>query len=52
MLGWLIAEDVMTNGPRPALHNCFPWVDVVVRGEGERVLVEIAKDIMAGRSPA
>jgi len=41
------------DGPMgAALHNCFPWVDVVVRGEGERVLVEIAKDIMAGRSPA
>jgi ribosomal peptide maturation radical SAM protein 1 len=39
------------DGPMgAALHNCFPWVDVVVRGEGERVLVEIAKDIMAGRS--
>src|SRR5262245_14428420 len=39
------------DGPMgAALHECFPWVDVVVRGEGERVLVEIAKDIMAGRS--
>jgi ribosomal peptide maturation radical SAM protein 1 len=39
------------DGPMgAALHDCFPWVDVVVRGEGERVLVEIAKDILAGRS--
>src|SRR5262249_27488766 len=39
------------DGPMgAALHECFPWVDVVVRGEGEQVLVEIAKDIMAGRS--
>ena len=30
-----------------ALHECFPWVDVVVRGEGERVLVELVKDILA-----
>ena len=33
-----------------ALHECFPWVDVVVRGEGERALVEIVKDITAGRA--
>ena len=32
-----------------ALHECFPWVDVVVRGEGERALVEIVKDILAER---
>jgi ribosomal peptide maturation radical SAM protein 1 len=32
-----------------ALHECFPWVDVVVRGEGERALVEIVKDVLAGR---
>jgi len=39
------------DGPMgAALHECFPWVDVVVRGEGEQVLVEIAKDIMARRS--
>jgi ribosomal peptide maturation radical SAM protein 1 len=32
-----------------ALHECFPWVDVVVRGEGERALVEIVKDVLAER---
>jgi ribosomal peptide maturation radical SAM protein 1 len=32
-----------------ALHECFPWVDVVVRGEGERVLVEVVCDVLAGR---
>jgi hypothetical protein len=31
-----------------ALHEAFPWVDVVVRGEGERILVELAKDVIAG----
>jgi len=31
-----------------ALHQSFPWIDLVVRGEGERVLVEIAKDVIAG----
>lgn len=32
-----------------ALHRSFPWVDVVVRGEGERVLVEVVRDLFAGR---
>jgi len=32
-----------------ALHESFPWVDVVVRGEGERVLVEVARDVLAER---
>jgi len=32
-----------------ALHETFPWVDVVVRGEGERVLVEVARDVLANR---
>ena len=31
-----------------ALHRAFAWVDVVVRGEGERVLPEIVKDVLAG----
>ena len=38
------------DGPMgAALHECFPWVDVVVRGEGERVLVEVVADVLAGR---
>jgi hypothetical protein len=38
------------EGPMgPALHRCFPWIDVVVRGEGERVLVEVVKDVLAER---
>src|SRR5262249_19816841 len=32
-----------------ALHESFDWVDVVVRGEGEYAIVEIAKDVLAGR---
>jgi ribosomal peptide maturation radical SAM protein 1 len=31
------------------LHECFPWVDVVIRGEGERALVEVVKDVLAGQ---
>jgi hypothetical protein len=39
------------DGPMgAALHKSFPWVDVVVRGEGERAIVEIAEDMLAGRS--
>jgi ribosomal peptide maturation radical SAM protein 1 len=30
-----------------AIHNCFPWVDFVIRGEGERVLVGLVRDILA-----
>jgi ribosomal peptide maturation radical SAM protein 1 len=30
-----------------AIHECFPWVDFVIRGEGERVLVEVVTDILA-----
>jgi ribosomal peptide maturation radical SAM protein 1 len=33
----------------PALHRSFPWIDVVVRGEGERAIVELARDVQAGR---
>lgn len=32
-----------------AIHECFPWVDFVVRGEGERVFVEVVRDVLAGR---
>jgi ribosomal peptide maturation radical SAM protein 1 len=31
-----------------ALHQAFPWVDAVVRGEGERVLPGLLKDLLAG----
>jgi ribosomal peptide maturation radical SAM protein 1 len=38
------------DGPMgAALHECFPWVDVVVRGEGERAIVDVAEDVIAGR---
>jgi ribosomal peptide maturation radical SAM protein 1 len=38
------------DGPMgAALHRTFPWIDVVVRGEGERVLPELARDLFAGR---
>jgi ribosomal peptide maturation radical SAM protein 1 len=30
-----------------ALHRAFPWVDAVVRGEGERVLPGLVKDFLA-----
>jgi ribosomal peptide maturation radical SAM protein 1 len=33
-----------------ALHECFPWIDVVVRGEGERVFPEVVLDVLAGRA--
>ena len=33
-----------------ALHASFPWVDIVVRGEGEHVLVALAEDLLNGRS--
>jgi ribosomal peptide maturation radical SAM protein 1 len=39
------------DGPMgQAIHECFPWVDFVVRGEGERVLVELVRDVLAGRT--
>jgi ribosomal peptide maturation radical SAM protein 1 len=38
------------DGPMgKALHQSFPWVDAVVRGEGEKVLVELAGDVLARR---
>jgi len=37
------------DGPMgAALHRAFPWVDVVVRGEGERVLPGLVRDLLAG----
>ncbi len=32
-----------------ALHRAFPVIDVVVRGEGEQVLPELALDLLSGR---
>ena len=38
------------DGPMgAALHECFPWIDVVVRGEGERVFPEVVLDTLAGQ---
>ena len=34
-----------------AAHRAFPWVDAVVRGEGEEVLPPLAEDLIAGRPP-
>jgi ribosomal peptide maturation radical SAM protein 1 len=31
------------------LHECFPWIDFVVRGEGERVFVDLVKDVLENR---
>ncbi len=37
------------DGPMgDALHRSFPWVDSVVRGEGERVLPELVRDVFSG----
>ena len=37
------------DGPMgAALHRAFPWVDVVVRGEAERVLPALVRDLVAG----
>ncbi|HKO96488.1 MAG TPA: RiPP maturation radical SAM C-methyltransferase [Pyrinomonadaceae bacterium] len=38
------------DGPMgEAIHRSFPWVDTVVRGEAERVLPEVVRDVFAGR---
>lgn len=38
------------DGPMgAALHRAFPWVDVVVRGEAERLLPDLVRDLFAGR---
>jgi ribosomal peptide maturation radical SAM protein 1 len=38
------------DGPMgAALHESFPWVDIVVRGEGERVFPEVVRDVLAHR---
>src|SRR6266542_2473957 len=40
------------DGPMgAALLRAFPWVDVVVRGEAEPIVVEVMRDLLAGRSP-
>lgn len=31
-----------------ALHRCFSWVDIVVRGEGERVFPAVVRQLLAG----
>jgi ribosomal peptide maturation radical SAM protein 1 len=37
------------DGPMgAALHRAFPWVDVVVRGEAERILPDLLHDLFAG----
>jgi radical SAM superfamily enzyme YgiQ (UPF0313 family) len=45
VLGGSNCEGVMGA----ALHRAFPWVDVVVRGEGERVLPRVVRELLAGR---
>jgi len=32
-----------------ALHRAFPWVDVVVRGEAEGLIVDLVEDLLADR---
>jgi ribosomal peptide maturation radical SAM protein 1 len=32
-----------------AIHECFPWIDFVIRGEGERVLVDLVRNVLAGQ---
>ena len=32
-----------------ALHECFPWVDFIIRGEGERVFVEVVRAVLEGQ---
>lgn len=40
------------DGPMgAALLRAFSWVDVVVRGEAEAIVVELMRDLLAGRSP-
>ena len=34
-----------------ALHAAFPWIDVVVRGEGEPVLPKLVRALVEGREP-
>ncbi len=37
------------SGPMgAALHRSFPWVDYVVRGEGEAVFLQLVKELLAG----
>ena len=37
------------DGPMgEAMHRAFPWIDVVVRGEGERVLPELIRNLFDG----
>jgi ribosomal peptide maturation radical SAM protein 1 len=31
-----------------ALHRCFSWIDIVVRGEGERVFPAVIRQLLAG----
>lgn len=31
-----------------SLHRNFPWIDVVVRGEGERVVTTLMRDLLSG----
>jgi ribosomal peptide maturation radical SAM protein 1 len=37
------------DGPMgAALHRAFPWVDMVVRGEGEHALPELLRNVLSG----
>jgi ribosomal peptide maturation radical SAM protein 1 len=31
------------------LHECFPWIDFVIRGEGEKVFVGVVRDVLEAR---
>jgi ribosomal peptide maturation radical SAM protein 1 len=36
------------GGMGAALHRTFPWIDTVVCGKGEHVLVELVRDVVSG----
>jgi ribosomal peptide maturation radical SAM protein 1 len=40
------------DGPMgPALMRTSSWIDVVVRGEAESIVVDVMRDLLAGRTP-
>ena len=50
-LPWLkiVLGGANCQGPMgAAVHRAFPWIDAVVRGEGERAFPALVKDVLAG----
>ena len=50
---WIVFGGSHCEGEMgPALHESYPWIDFVCRGEGERLLVDLVGELTSDEAPA